>query len=328
MKVTKRTEYFDRLKVFISPMIVSLFTGGIKLLKHSRWSAGKFIPLEDIRQKWIYDDEAGDDSSNNENLALRSYPPAPNYTKHRSLGNAADRCTLEVKDNYLEMKESKKKERISRNNQRLLEKNDQETDALTASGLFPCRQCNDLYQRCMRTFSNQKNLDNHMVSGNHRYPSLTGMTKATIMAVNNTGVLSSAKFINRSTAIPRDLKLELATMDVTDSNDYCYPGCLNKPKHKKGTSMSPSLKTDLLDIFNSGQGTKAKRNALNTLNLLKSMTIIVEGVTRLKYSDADDNDHGPLPNGSQIRSFFSQESNRRKAGIVKPISSNAVEKDY
>jgi hypothetical protein len=213
--------------------------------------------------------------------------------------------------NYLEREEKGRNDRVSKNNEELLKKNSDYTNNLTEAGLFPCTACNDLMQQCRRTFQSKRALDDHEKNGKHKFPSVTTLTEATRMAINTGGVLSSGTFVNRSTAIERDLRLQLILETNIDESerDWFRPGCFNKPKRKKGTPMKAALRADLLQMYEEGDRTNAKISATNALRKLTDMK---NSDGSRKYTFNSSNPNGPLPDEKKIKSFFACESLRRK----------------
>ena len=284
--------------------------------KHSRHGKGKLISKKEIDESMriCYNGEVDE-----EKLEDGEYPPAPCYNLYRATQRYDINALKESGVTCQEKKENDLKDRVSKCNRDLQYHNAELLAQKTMAGLFPCSACDDQFQLCRSVFMSKEHLEKHERSNKHKFPKINTITKAFMQAVNENGVLSSAKFSrNRSTAAPRgDLGLELVLESNIEERDWFQDGCYNKPKKKPATRMSEALKSDLLEMFEEGLRTNSKYSPKAALDVLTKM---VNPDGRCKYSHHPENLNEPLPDEGRIKSFFSSENTRRK----KP----STEKDF
>jgi hypothetical protein len=283
------------------------------LKSHSRFGTGKLLTSEEIHSGLIVcNDEDG--ISHESKLQEGENPPAPKY----KLRMSSSRSNLNrpsifkgAEDNYLEREENGRNDRVSRNNQKIKKENEMKLATLMDAGLYPCPIQDDHLRQCKKLYQTQRALDQHIASAKHKFPSINGVTKAIAMAIEEEGVISSGKFVNKSQAVARNLNLHLIAEETIEEEERIEfsKGCYNRRQRKKGTKMLDSLKHDLRAMFNIGLANpSAKISATKALKLLEEMKT-EDG--RFKYSHNPMNLNGKLPSINQIAAFFSQEKNKR-----------------
>ena len=302
---------------------VSLSEDGLILRAHSRHGDGTLLAKKAIDESISIFNDNDDGDSREKKLEDGETPPAPKYHLYR----ATERHDVNVLKNsdvsYLEKKENGLNDRVSKNNQKLVYENTKILAMQKNRGLFPCSACNDQLQLCKKVYMKKDGLDQHEERAKldytkHTFPNLNTKTKIFKQAVSESGVMSQAKFRNRSKAvINRDMDLQLVLESDLDERDWFQSGCYNKPKRKPIIRTSTALHSDLIKMFEDGLKTNSKFSATEALSKLSKMK---NDDGRLKYSHHPDNVNGPLPDEGKIKSFFCREANKRS----KPITEKDV----
>jgi len=201
------------------------------------------------------------DSNAETDLENDDGPPAPGYFLYKSSRNGEKKQLKDDGMTYLERKESSLKDRVSINNAKIEESIKERSSKQKVLGLYPCTVINDRNQRCKRLFSTLRGCNDHMTAGVHQFPNASLHTRVFLKGNDEGGCLQSAKFKNRSQAIPKDLRLELVLKDTIQDWEPFKNGCYNKPSRKKITRMSEELRKDLIEMYEEGERTKAKYSA-------------------------------------------------------------------
>jgi hypothetical protein len=290
-------------------------TDGLLLKSHSRFGSGKLLTREEIHSGLIVCHEDENGISHESKIQEDEDPPSPKYMlRMRSSPSDLDRPSIlkGEEDNYLEREENGRKDRVSKNNQKIQDENEKYLATVRENGLYPCPIQNNLMRLCKETYQSQGALDRHIDSEKHKFPSVNARTKAVVMATaEDDGVLSAGKYVNRSHAVPRQLNLHLVADETMAEEDKYFfrNGCYNRPERKKATRMSDALKCDLREMFDVGLANPSAKISATKAHKLLEEKKTEDG--RFKYSHNPMNTNGKLPSINQIAAFFSQEKNRR-----------------
>ena len=204
--------------------------------------------------------------------------------------------------------QQQKQSKRTRRNAEIDERVRAEVNSAKQKGVFLCDQIDPVTRmHCKYSCKSQEKLNEHKMSGEHKFPSRRLRDAVIGLSGTGNGTLVVGSRYNRSDAFA-DVDVEDGTSTISDGDNQFKCGCYLKPKPKPKVRMNEELKRHLIEMFEEGEDENGKakpgRNKWKPNDALKALADMELPSGLKKFSSRSQ--YGDLPKVSQIVSFWSR----------------------